>query len=133
MKLVTLLQAKKLKELGYAYVSGEKRYYHKDGKLVIYDHWDYYNDCSDDPLDSDIYAPTISEALDWLREVKGIVAEIKVSKYTKPLEYMFRIYEYCADLRSYESHSHELGFSTHSLAESALLDEVIKHLEKTKI
>lgn len=120
-KLVTLEQAKKLKELGF------------DS-----DRFGFCFDIVDNRAEVDANSKNkgeykvfyIHEALEWFREEKGIVAEIKVSKYTKPLEYMFRIYEYCADLRSYESHSHKLGFSTHPLAESALLDEIIKYLEK---
>lgn len=126
--LVSFEQAKKLKELGFDYGDGNDRtYYHKNGKLVTYQHWDYYNDCPDDPLDSDIPAPTVPSVLQWIREKKRIICAVDVD-YFDGWYYTGKYLD-----KSKVDLQYTNSFDDHFNAESALLEEILAHLEKQKI
>lgn len=128
-KKVTFDQAKKLKELGFIYSDGNDRtYYHKNGELVTYVYWDYYNDCPDDPLDSDIPAPTVSEALDWIREKKHTPCYVDAGYCHKydTVGYWGVILSDFGCIKRVQTETSP----THPLAESALLDAVLTYLEQ---
>lgn len=139
-KKVTFEQAKKLKEIGFDYSDGiDQTYYHQNGELVTYQYWDYYNDCPDDPLDSDIPAPTVSEALDWIREENkiecGVYPFAEESKDEQnPIiiryEYRFISYQRNPATKINDLFCKVATFDTHPLAESALLDAVLTYLEQ---
>lgn len=118
-KLATFQQAKKLKEIGYRemvwqyFCGGE----FKRSKIIC----DYNADSNMDGKVL-ISAPTIYEALDWLREEKGIECGVFVNTDGVQTWYSGRALEDNGIICVTDA------FSTHSLAKSALLDEVIKYL-----
>lgn len=137
-RIVTFEQAKKLKDIGFDYSDGnDQTYYHQNGELVTYQYWDYYNDCPDDPLDSDIPAPTVSDALDWVREEKRVACGVHPYAIYEDMpdgdqHFVKWGYKYVAfqGLSEWQNMNKEV-FDTHPLASSALLDAVLTYLENT--
>lgn len=127
-KLVTLEQSKKLKELGCKLLT--HAYYSFDEKLRfhtgIYD-WNTY-------ASKDTYAvPTIAKALEWFREVKGIECGVLPSYYQcRSNTSVFYIFHwFCVEQnKKIEVNKSTFNYSTHSLAESALLDALIEYVSK---
>ena len=129
-KIVTFEQAERLERLGFD--ESISHYYElEDGE------WGITNTLDKDFKDFFIrypdersiirLAPTVHEALDYIREEKGIAcgAGLNVNSDNRFLGNY--IYEYAIDNNRVEGCS---GFDTHSLAESALLDSLLDYLEK---
>lgn len=114
MKLVTFEQKEKLKGLGYPF----------DGMCYC----GGAMDCICDYLGDEYKSIPVSGALDWLREEKGIMCYVDIvfKPTTQKAYYIGKILS-PSGLIIWRKTSH---FDSHSLAESALLDEIIKHLEK---
>lgn len=138
-KIVTFDQAKKLKELGFEeetskeyrtpvvriFEGGKAKFVEREPD--VYDtgkHASFYGDVS---YDNYTPAPFINEALDWIREEKGIAcgAGLNINSDNRFLGNY--IYEYVIDSNRVEGCS---GFDSHPLASSALLDAVLTYLEK---
>lgn len=128
-KLVTFEQAKKLKELDFH--NDVLHFYKDDGGLHELEYFDrewsfgvsmMLDDCNYHK--GKYNAPTIHEALEWFRGVKGI--ECAVNLYQddtiEDCIYYVGCYKDCDVIR-------RIGMRlTHSIAESALLDEVMKYV-----
>ena len=123
-KLVTFEQAKRLKELGCKLLT--HAYYSFDEKLRfhtgIYD-WNTY------ATENTYAVPTISEALEWFREVKGIHCSVILSDYFDgSVRYTGR---YLLDVYGgWVERETEYYYDNHSEAESALLDALIEYVSK---
>lgn len=155
--IVTFEQAKELKEFGfnreciYWYnENGTKECPIEQGYMEYYYEVDcFLNDWNAKKIDRDLYgsyppkvsysAPTVSEALDYLREEKGIYCSVnlKVKGYTKisidtKLRTNIRYYYYVFNDISRGAICSESKdkFDTHPLASSALLTAVLDYLEK---
>lgn len=158
-KIVTFEQAKKLKELGF---DGECLYwYNEDGVKecpIDQGYMEYYYevDCflnywNAKKIDRDLYGsyppkvsysvPTVSEALDWVREEKGIECGVlpicesfakdntdgSLSMSTMFVGYDYNFFDKSSDKGEIVN---MVTYSTHSLASSALLDAVLTYLEQ---
>lgn len=141
-KIVTFEQAKKLKDFGF---DGECLYwYNEDGVKecpIEQGYMEYYyevdcflNDWNAKKIDRDLYGsyppkvsysvPTVSEALDWVREEKRVICAVDVDYfdgwyYTGKYQDMTK-----TDFRYTDS------FDDHPLASSALLTAVLTYLEQ---
>lgn len=135
-KIVTFEQAKKLKELGFdgethkeyrtpvvrVFESGKAKYIEREP--YVYDtgrHASFYGDVS---YENYISAPTVSDALDWVREDKRVICAVDVDYfdgwyYTGKYQDMTKM-----DFQYTDS------FDDHPLASSALLDAVLTYLEQ---
>ena len=113
--ITTLEQAKRLKKLGFR----EKvRAYYADVSL------DYNNPINWNTDDDDYYsAPTIPEALDWIRERKRIICAVDVD-YFDGWYYTGKYLD-----KSKIDFQYTNSFDDHFNAESALLDAVLTYLE----
>lgn len=152
--IVTFEQAKMLRELGFNWEciywyneNGTKECPIEQGYMEYYYEVDcFLNDWNAQKIDRDLYgsyppkvsysAPTVSEALDYLREEKGIECGIfpimqPVRDGLKMLMYGYRAYD--LDKNCKRIHF-DLNFATsdypHPLAESALLTAVLDYLDK---
>lgn len=134
IKLVTFTQAQRLKELGFdydviqAYSPSQVK---EDGKWVYHYHTGYWelprNANADHPLSGNYSAPSISEALDWIRDKfqsKGIYLSVRFGTDSKPF-----YYGEMDDLLRLKGIA-TCNFDTHQQAESALLDAVLDYLER---
>ena len=138
-KIVTFEQAEKLKELGFEeetskeyrtpvvriFEGGKAKFVEREPD--VYDtgkHASFYGDVS---YDNYIPAPFIHEALDFIREEKGIPCSVHL-EFEENNKGWFYYGEYGikGDNRVYDTET----FDTHHLAESALLDAVLTYLEK---
>ena len=138
-KLGTFEQAEKLKYLGFR--KNCLHYYNYDGKEKIEEAYFFDNeervfvhDLYEDFNDSNyIYsAPTVSDALDWIREEKGIAC----GAYPNIEVYDEDIYPFIGYSHVYYNGTEFIkgdDFDTHPLASSALLDAVLDYLEKKEI
>ena len=116
-KLVTLEQAKKLKDLGYRKDTTHQYKYNDIGRLMEHGSSErMYN------IGEEWDAPSISEALEWFREEKGICCG--VSPICRTLKY----HGVTATNDGYIESTKE--YSTHSEAESELLDALIEYVSK---
>lgn len=128
--LTTLQQAKKLKELGF---KEKVTAYYVDGSIDFNSpiNWNTNEGLDEDdaPQDDDGYysAPSVSEALDWFREVKGIVCAVTLSD--KRRLYNIQWYDDNTGIDDHKS-DFKILHLPYSLAESALLDDVMKYVEK---
>ena len=127
-KLVTLQQAKKLKELGYGLTFTAFRYEKSTGG--VYNSYDPLIQCQIGDLF--IKAPTVSEALEWFRELKGIECEVSMSfdvnisaDEAELIGYGYVIYDTKSKKISYSG-----TFASREVAESALLDALIECMSK---
>lgn len=137
-KIVTFEQAEKLKELGFEeetskeyrtpivriFEGGKAKFVEREPD--VYDtgkHASFYGDVS---YDNYIPAPFIHEALDWIREEKGIACAVGLNVNSENRFLGNYIYEYIIENNRVEGCS---GFDTHPLAESALLDSLLTYLE----
>lgn len=126
MRLVTFKQAEMLKKLGFEELV--TRYYDIEQELNHLTHFDneyrvgiedIENDCnSSSSKDS---APTVSEALDFIRDVKGIPCAVN-------LEYFDDLCYYGVYLMEFGKNNGTESFDTYPGAENALLDAVLEHL-----
>lgn len=117
--LVTFEQAMLLKKHGFR----EKTFYHFTGENPIVNI--ELKDWNEDEYSSWVSRPTISDALDWIREEKGI----KCGVYPSDLGYKFRYIPFdTSRIKSISSQS----FKSHPIASSALLDSILTYLEKKK-
>lgn len=145
--IVTCEQAKKLKELGFEeetskeyrtpvvriFEGGKAKFVEREPD--VYDtgkHASFYGDVS---YDNYIPAPFIHEALDWIREEKGIdCCAFFNNELFGNLDNAKAIYYFkygCNGRMIYNSWNVDYkSFDTHFLAESALLDAVLTYLEK---
>ena len=137
-KLITFEQALSLKSIGYDL--GVFYFYNYDPENLevskeYVDHLQGWNRLynHNEILDGQVFphkcsAPTISEALDWLREEKGIMCYVDIvfKPTTQKAYYIGKILS-PSGLIIWRKTSYS---DSHSLAESALLDEVMKYVEK---
>lgn len=147
-KIVTFEQAKKLKELGFdeethkeyrtpvvrVFESGKAKYIERDPD--VYDtgrHASFYGDVS---YENYISAPTVCDALDWVREEKGIECGVHPYAIYEDMpdgdqHFVKWGYKYVAfqGLSEWQNMDKEV-FDTHPLASSALLDAVLTYLEQ---
>jgi hypothetical protein len=132
LQLVTYEQAKALKELGFSW--NTSFYYlfdHDEDGTDKYDFIDFIDiksagiygfdlfETNHNAKDGHFSAPTVALALKWMRDVKGIDSGILPSCDNKyftavPMEGSFTTAKY---------------FKYYEEAESAILDEIIKHLK----
>ena len=109
LQLVTFLQAKRLKELGYIWHAFAPSYwYDEDGALNAGNQHtlNYYT------------APTVALALKWMRDEKNIKNAVYIGKYGWYMQI--------------KNKERAQGFMTYEAAESELLDELLTILEKEK-
>lgn len=116
-KLVTLEQAKKLKELGFDSDSFEFCFDIVGDRVEV--DADSYNN-------GEYKLFYTSEALEWFREVKGIPCNVSLDVFED--EYRPLIYQYTGMYWEGYSVFDTDSFDTHSEAESALLDALIEYL-----
>lgn len=147
-KDVTFEQAKKLNDLGYTERSEYTYLLHqKSGNHKLYSplgRMDYnQNNNRDNSNKIAIYysAPTTSEALDWVREEKGIECGVlpicesfakdntdgSLSMSTMFVGYDYNFFDKSSDKGEIVN---MVTYSTHPLASSALLDAVLTYLEQ---
>lgn len=116
--LVTLQQAKKLATIGYPQDKLHQFKYNDVGRVIELGSAErMYN------IGEEWNAPTIPEALEWFREVKGIPCSVNLYQddSIKDCVYYVGCYKDGDLIRPIEMKL------THSDAESALLDEVMKY------
>lgn len=136
MTLVTLQQAKKLKELGY------DRHTQRSYQLVpasVCNDSEQYGDAKFVTLCESSCktrfeltpAPSTHEALEWFREVKGIECEVclRLCFMGDTGEAVFGGYEYIIFDHNTNKTVSSTIYHKRSEAESALLDEVMKYVE----
>lgn len=76
-----------------------------------------------------ISAPTVSLALMWIRDVKNIRCGVSVNYYDDTIYSYSSLEEYCIAFEVGDGRVEAIGgFRTYKLAESALLDEILKLL-----
>lgn len=120
-KIVSFEQKKKLKELWFNvptknYLT-EIYHYHSVNRGIIRNHNE--SECA-------YSTPTVSAALDWIREEKGIPCSVHIEFEENNKEWFYYgEYGIKGDDRVYDTES----FDTHSLAYSALLDSLLTYLE----
>ncbi|MFT4169927.1 MAG: hypothetical protein QM653_12490 [Dysgonomonas sp.] len=124
-KLVTFEQAKKLNELGYSVPSAHGYYTKGGGEYVTIQQ--YREDRKYQLIPSWLYANTVSDALQWIREKKGIDCAVnlvltKCYEGVKILDGEFSSGLLLEVLTS--------QYESYTLAESALLDELLTYLEE---
>lgn len=136
-KTVSFEQAVALRNLGFRrYVL---HYYDKNGRLnncSFYDNEykvtaeDIEEDCN--ASISNYSAPTVSEALDFIREEKGIECTVML-EYEADFLQCFYYGEYVKRKTNIHAVVEDTAtFDTHPLASSALLDAVLTYLEEKK-
>jgi len=125
---VTFEQAKKLKEIGFDIECREwynfNKYSDKEDALIHGREFKNWNIL--DHLNSVVgyaSAPTISDALQWIREKKSIPCAVYIGNDGG----IFYRGDFYHDLENLQLSWTE-RFNTHPEAESALLDKILKHL-----
>jgi len=116
LQLVTYEQAKRLKALGFDWTVYE--YYREETKEWTYPDFSGY----DNSAVNDISAPAVALALKWIRDEKKI--KCCVEFYGKD-EYTYNIYTKTG-ARIFT----HMRVDDHSIADSALLDELLTLLEE---
>lgn len=117
--LVTYTQAQRLKKLGFDRWSQFS--YYKNDVTFQKTPKKFTSDYS--------VAPTVSEALDWIREKENIPCSVHLEFEENNKEWFYYgEYGIKGDNRVYDTET----FDTHSLASSALLDAVLTYLELSK-
>ena len=137
-KLATFQQAKKLKELGYKdnvrfiytpYITPEGKIHNiEDG----YEHYrELDHDWNSDRTDR-CSAPSISEALEWFREVKGVECEVclRLCFMGDTGDATFGGYEYIVFDHNTNKTISSTIYHNRNEAESALLDALIEYVSK---
>lgn len=129
-QLTNIEQAKALKELGFDWETF--RCYELDGLLVKSSGYNH-NKTKDY-----ISAPTVSHALDWCREEKGIVCSVEIQTvYHIPDIEEFIGYSWIYLSKSKYNNliksSPEDDFKTHPEASSALLTAILEYLKEQSI
>ena len=120
-KLVTFEQAKKLATIGYPQDKIHQYKCNDVGRVIELGSAErMYN------IGEEWNAPTIHEALEWFREVKGIPCNVSLDVFED--EYRPLIYQYTGMYWEGYSVFDTDSFDTHSEAESALLDALIEYL-----
>lgn len=118
-ELVTYTQAQRLKKLGFDRWSQFS--YYKNDVTFQKTPKKFTSDYS--------VAPTVSEALDWIREKENIPCSVHLEFEENNKEWFYYgEYGIKGDNRVYDTET----FDTHSLASSALLDAVLTYLELSK-
>ena len=121
MEFVTFKTAKKLKEKGYPHVErGSLAMYNEEGEIfslcaALFDHYEY---SFFDFNERDCVAPTISQALDWLREEKGI--HIGIVVWEKGWYFDVWSFEFGEEEIEYETHNRHVSEDYKSYKEAAL-------------
>ena len=116
LQLVSLAQAQKLKELGFEWeVDTNYNYWNTDGKIG-YTNRDFSNtNCEEDYIS----APTISLALKWFRDVKGIPCSVNMVLRGNEYKYITLFATQITDDNS--------CYDTYGEAESKLLDALLEY------
>lgn len=118
LQLVTFEQAKKLKEAGFDWPTIEL-YESTDQSLSSTVCPENHNDGNP----SFLSAPTVSLALKWMRDVKGLLGAVS---HTDDFGYWYGI----KDMNNGGVITFNRCYETYEDAESALLDELLKLIEK---
>lgn len=121
-KLTTFEQAQKLCAIGFNRLV-DKSYNVSTGEIISHVH------VNANALDGAFYsAHTVSDALDWVREDKGIVCYVDVIYHPlrKKAMYIGKILSESGLIIQKKTEE----FDTHPLASSALLDAVLYYLEQ---
>lgn len=121
--LITFEQAKRLNELGYRVPSAHGYYTKGKGEYVTIQQ--YREDREYQLIPSWLYANSASDALQWIRDEKGIVCGIDVIPSSK-YPYQGKFVRNGASLARYVNDL----YSSYQMAESALLDELLTYLEE---
>lgn len=127
--ITTLEQAKRLKKLGFSLSCAN--YYTTEHEDILYTDIPKDNNTLERYLNKRQSAPTIPEALDWIREEKGIHCSVSfVFKYNDRTDNVIAQY-FGQVLQTFPQFIDQVteDFDTHPLAESALLDAVLTYLE----
>lgn len=129
--------AKELKDLGYD--EQVRNYYEIEfGERTFESYSSDYNTLSRYE-DKRVSAPSVSSALQWIRENKGVVCGVfpvvkELKNQEKPVgifyEHCFIDYKRCPTVKINELYSHIAIFSDYPSAELALLESIIKYLKK---
>lgn len=124
--IVTLEQAKRLKKLGFN--RQVFTYWELEDEIWVMTRTlnpDFEKGFIEYPEEGCIIipAPTIPEALDWIREEKGIHCGVFVNTDSFTTWYSYRAIKNNLEI------IRDADFDTHHLAESALLDAVLTYLE----
>lgn len=139
--LVTFNQALELDQLGFkdetrhVYTSyltrGEKKYILEDG-------YELYKEVSKDwnsDITSQISAPSVSSALQWIRENKGIVCGVLPSYYqcrrNVSVFYIFHWFHVIPNVKI-ELNKSVYNYPDYPSAESALLTAILEYLKEKK-
>ena len=141
LQLVSLAQAQKLKELGFDwevtncylyknhsdYISNIHTLSNNQYKIKI----DWNNDCyKDEYVEGIIFsAPSVSLALKWFRDVKGVPNSIDSEWYDGSIKIAY-IIKYFETENETDCESDYEHYSTYEEAESALLDALIEYCEE---
>lgn len=126
--LVTFEQAKRLNELGYRVPSAHGYYTKGKGEYVTIQQ--YREDREYQLIPSWLYANTVSDAAQWIREDKNIPCAVMLEFEADLLQH-FYYGEYCKkQTRTHSVVENIATFDTHPLAESALLDDLLTYLEE---
>lgn len=140
--LCSFEQAKKLKELGFdeethkeyrtpvvrVFESGKAKYIERDPD--VYDtgrHASFYGDVS---YENYISAPTVSDALDWVREEKGVMCAVELIRQSNRFGGVIGYKYGGVYIAGYFKEVLLPALDTHPLASSALLDAVLTYLEQ---
>lgn len=125
-KLVTLEQAKKLKELGFEKTFENVYFRNIHTGAVTHDGMSVHDVIRESLVDDYELCIYISEALDWFREVKGVLCSVDFDYdlQDEKKSWYYGCYLYDDEVMFVAS------FDTHSLAESALLDALIEYVSK---
>lgn len=147
-KIVTFEQAKMLKELGF---DGECLYWYNEygvkecpieqGYMEYYYEADcFLNDWNAKKIDRDLYgsyppkesysAPTVCDALDWVREEKGVMCAVELIRQSNRFGGVIGYKYGGVYIAGYFKEVLLPALDTHPLASSALLDAVLTYLEQ---
>ena len=132
-KIVTFEQAKHLKNLGFNMDSFFA--YSNEGQLEssfeMTGEFNFSKEVMDDAVENGYLncclAPTVSSALDWIREEKGIKCVVELDDKDVESSQYFGRYKYRGKDHIGRDCDTE-SFSSHPLAESALLNAVLDYL-----
>ena len=128
LQLVSLAQAKKLKELGFDWevIFDYSKKFGSDE--IILSNVEFSNDYNTNYGEDTYSAPSISLALKWFRDVKGVPNSIDSEWYDGSIKIAY-IIKYFETENETDCESDYEHYSTYEEAESALLDALLEYCE----